>query len=330
MGINLKYNSNYLWRIIFTIMIALLHSNYTRIDQAYTGWYLAVDYFFVVSGFFLVHSAEHKKEATDRYMIRRIKKLYPHQLLSFIVIYTYMYIIGKKTGFFSGIIKHMGEYFYNFPIWYISVLLLSSFVIHYLVISHSELYKGVIAPCSVVLIYGYLYRNCASLNTGNNIGLFLNEYYIRGFAGMSLGAIIYYIVKELEKIQFKDIMWKILRLVEYSIFFGVIIITYNHGGKNDTWFVILIGVGVLCSFIRNKESIVNNKIMKYLNELMYPVFLNHVFIIVLLKDRGISGYSVKNILIYLIVLIVYSVFTKTFVQGCMNIGYKITKKLIAE
>lgn len=43
MGINLKYNSNYLWRIIFTIMIVLLHSNYTRIDQAYTGWYLAVD-----------------------------------------------------------------------------------------------------------------------------------------------------------------------------------------------------------------------------------------------------------------------------------------------
>lgn len=24
-------------------MIVLLHSNYTRIDQAYTGWYLAVD-----------------------------------------------------------------------------------------------------------------------------------------------------------------------------------------------------------------------------------------------------------------------------------------------
>lgn len=203
MKIDIRYNSNFFWRIIFTILIALMHSNYIKKDIVNMGWYLAVDYFFIISGFWTINSYERKKEDVTVYMLSRISKLYPHHLFSFGVIFTWLFYIQDKTGFFDNLLKHIGEalpftyfmfdseyagdYPFNFQVWYLSVLLLSSLIIYYFVQRHKELFCSVIAPCVVVLGYSYLYKNCVSLNTGNKVGLFLNEYYIRGFTDMTLG-----------------------------------------------------------------------------------------------------------------------------------------------
>ena len=45
-------NSNYLWRIVFTGMIAIGHSGI--VDISHASYYMGVDYFFVLSGFLMV------------------------------------------------------------------------------------------------------------------------------------------------------------------------------------------------------------------------------------------------------------------------------------
>lgn len=92
MEIDIKNNSNYFWRIIFTFFIAYIHSAY----RMYTnGWYLCVDFFFFSSGFVLAMSRE---TDTLKYIWRRTKKLWPHLFLSYVMVYAFCFkggVLGK-------------------------------------------------------------------------------------------------------------------------------------------------------------------------------------------------------------------------------------------
>lgn len=343
MKIDINGNSNYLWRIIFTILITLLHSNYIEKDMANIGWYLAVDYFFIISGFWVINSCERKEEVTSVYMLKRISKLYPHQLFSFIVIFTWFFLRQGKTELGGELLKHLGEalpftyfifdsgyagnYPFNFSVWYLSVLLLSSLVIYYFVQRHKELFCVVIAPCIIIFGYSYLYKNCISLNTGSSIGFFFNEYYLRGFTDMSLGVMLYCIIKRLNRYVPTRLFYIIAHILEFICLGGVIIFTYNHSDKSDIWMVFIIASGVVCSFLYPKETIINSKYMGKLNELMYPVYLNHIMVINVLEYVGVNGASVKNALIYILVLFVYSCLTNYIVKKCIHI-MELSKKFL--
>ncbi len=340
------YNSNYLWRIVFTLMIALLHSNYI-VKSGDIGWYIAVDYFFIISGYMLVNSFMRKKQSTGKYIMGRIGKLWPYQLFAFaafLIWYLCSGSIGSILDCVDVTLKHLNEvvpfgyfmfdpefaggYAYNFPVWYLTVLLVCSLIIYFLLDKCEAALKYVIAPVAVVLIYGYLYLNCPSFNTGNGIGLFLNDYYVRGFAGMCIGVIIYFIVREIQKYEFRKSMFWLFRIVEFFCMGGVIVMSYAHGGKNDCWWVVLMGVGVLCSFLYSSEHKISARIntavfVKWLSELMYPVFLNHILVIQVLEWCGVKGITGINLIMYIILLLGYSVITKL----CVDKSVKLVKKI---
>lgn len=345
MQIDIKNNSNFFWRIIFTLLVALLHSDF--ITKTGNGWYLAVDYFFMLSGFWLVDSYERKRETTGRYIRKRILKLWPHQLFSFLAIFTWYHWGESVSDFAANLLTYAGEalpftyflfdseyagggYPYNFPVWYLSVLLLVSWILYYLVKHHKSFSINVIVPCAVFLGGGYLYRQGAGLNTGNNVGLFLNDYYIRGFMDMCIGVLLYYIVMGLKEYLFRKSFFVCARVAEIVCFGSVIVISYHHGGKNDMWYILIMSIGILCSFLYADKTFINTKVMRRLNDLMYPVYLNHIFVIILLWRFNIRGASLKNVVIYIILLTAYSCFTGWFVKKICNLAGKIKVLFILE
>lgn len=63
-----KKNNIELWRIIFTLGVAIMHFGY------YNGFYLAVDFFFILTGFLLNKSISAEREKTvGAYLWKRIK-----------------------------------------------------------------------------------------------------------------------------------------------------------------------------------------------------------------------------------------------------------------
>lgn len=343
MKIDISYNSNYFWRVVFTVMVILLHSNYLSITN--NGWYLAVEYFFIISGFWLVHSYEQKKKSTTEYIVSRVCKLYPHQLLSFVVLFVWYYRSVIREGNWSEVFRnftlHLGEalpftYFFsdyeytgvqflNYSIWYISVLLLVSLVFYFILSKYKEFFLSLLAPVLVLLIYRYFYHHCMSLNTGNDVGIFLNEFYLRGFAGMACGCIIYCIVQKLSEITFNKKFYVVARCVELISFGGGIYLShYYSNSKNDVYLVMLLCVGVICSFLYTKKTVLSGRGMKYLNGLMYPVYLNHLFVIYILDGvEIIKNNNYIRIVALLILVGLYSIFT----QWIVNKGIKILKKI---
>ena len=100
-------NSHYLWRIIFTYMIVLGHSGI--ISNEHASAYIGVDYFFIVSGFFLSESVRCRDESTTAYTHRRIQKLWPHVLFSFFLYFAYLMSISGESieGIFTKMLLHL-------------------------------------------------------------------------------------------------------------------------------------------------------------------------------------------------------------------------------
>ena len=68
------------WRFCFAIGIAIMHFGY------YNGFYIAVDFFFMLSGFLLMTSmARHPDWSVWKIFKGRLAGLYPHYLLSFLL-----------------------------------------------------------------------------------------------------------------------------------------------------------------------------------------------------------------------------------------------------
>lgn len=227
MKIDIRGNTNYIWKIVFTFFIAYIHSTYFKGETR--GWYLCVDFFFFSSGFVLTKA---KETDTFMYIWRRTRKLWPHLFMSYMMIYIYVYRnnfeemirqmlihIGESTPFsyFFFNFDFAGKYPLNYPTWYVTCLLICSMVIHYLYFNNRRLYVSVIAPVAIILIYGYIYRSASSLNTGREVGVFLNEYLLRAFAGLSVGVLGGYILNRIQEVKFSRFFFAVVRIIEMTM-----------------------------------------------------------------------------------------------------------------
>lgn len=71
-----RNNTIYFWRIIFTYIIALHHLR--NCFGQVTSWYVAVDFFAVVSGYLLMHhSLNHPDESVWEYAKKKFYKFCP-------------------------------------------------------------------------------------------------------------------------------------------------------------------------------------------------------------------------------------------------------------
>lgn len=74
-------------KFAFTLMIAVYHL-WTHYRMPGRGGYIAVEFFFVLSGYLLAMKADLSGEQTVmQYTWSRIKKFYPHYLFSFLVLF---------------------------------------------------------------------------------------------------------------------------------------------------------------------------------------------------------------------------------------------------
>lgn len=348
-----KGNSIYIWRIVFTILIMVMHFNnmYSKVyenPRVTSGWHIAVEFFFIVSGFLLIKGVDSKNNVAQtsmQYVITRYKKLYPEYLFALLVswvIVSYVTHRGLKLSLLV-LLDNWEELFLlqciglnRFPFlsnvtWYISVMIIAGFILHFLITKYRKVYVNFLLPISTVIIYSYLARKNGGLDywiyTDN---LWLNDAVFRGLMDMNIGVAVYLVHRQTEKIKWTNVSRYIFLLIETVCYGFVIIMAIRHGGEYDFVLLTVMSLAVLLSFMNGFCSkISNNKVIRYINELTYAMYLNHNLWngFILPKFWSTNEWHLSWVILYIVFVFLYSAITHWFVAKIVHIMSCVIRKV---
>ena len=201
------------YKLIFTLYVVAYHSCVMVQDRSvalFRGGWLAVELFFVISGYLMVHSAT--KTAHDpaqigretfQFVVHKISRLFPYYLFSYAVSFIYMHLFQPVTYTPVQLLKEMAKsiipfFFLNLSgldgyevvgaTWYISAMILAMMFIYPLLLKNRNYFLWVFSPLVAVIGYGIIRHEGFQTTTWNGF------YYggmLRAFAGLCLGACTY-------------------------------------------------------------------------------------------------------------------------------------------
>ena len=197
------------FKIILIILIVIHHSPYCKVRG-----YVAVEYFFIVSGYFMIQTFEHYKTMdTWSYLKKRLKRLYPHYIFSFFVMYL---AVNRLEAFkFSNIVRGIPEIFllqsvgffkggFNQPLWYLSVLVTASAVLFFLLKKLPIKIYNFMAILCIVIVYSYLLY-CGKIEVWGKCSIFYIPWW-RGTTDIFIGTLIYQLMDRLNQYIYKYVI----------------------------------------------------------------------------------------------------------------------------
>ena len=96
-----KGNTIGIWKIFYTFVLATFHffNAYGKV----TGLYIVTAFFFIVSGYFLAQEVEKGKYINGyQFLLIRVRKYYPHYLLSFLISYVVFAVLKCEPRIIPG------------------------------------------------------------------------------------------------------------------------------------------------------------------------------------------------------------------------------------
>lgn len=235
-------------RLVFALIIMLHHSRYfLGYDRCvFAGGSLAVEFFFIVSGFLMAKKAAGpgspaaEKEGGDfgtaRFLLGKLDAVLPEMLagwlIGFAVIaaadslpavsladklkeYLWEPLMLRMTGIYTG--------GFNGVTWYISSMLLCMAVLYPLTRRYPDMMTKVAAPMISLLLLGYLCRNFDHPREPSEWLGFTFKGNIRAMAEISLGIAAYRISARISRIEFRRTGEWLITIAESALYFAYIL-----------------------------------------------------------------------------------------------------------
>lgn len=231
------------WKFIFSILVFLCHSKALRDGVPPPlggGGSIAVDFFFIVSGYLMVSSFERQKKSGNRsrdtfcFLKRKMIPLVPAIWAGGIIGIFVRSIIRKGT--LEGWIKAFVNSIWSFLLidfsgirgtpadgvtWYVSAMFLIMFVLYPIMHKDKEIFLTVVAPLVSIFSFGYLYQN---FNTPRNPPVWCGFCYkgmIRGLAEICLGAVCYVLAQKLHECRLTSVGYVFFSFMENICYIAV-------------------------------------------------------------------------------------------------------------
>lgn len=157
-----------LMRFLFSVGICLYHWG----NGHFGGAYIGVQFFFVLSGFFLLWSFESRIDEVSEqdaykncflYLKKRLRQFYPHFIFSFAVLIIIKIVVVHSTSFHNFLLTAFWEVTFlqnigltssgvllNAPTWFLSAVIISGYFIYYLLQKHHDIYIYIVPPLNYV------------------------------------------------------------------------------------------------------------------------------------------------------------------------------------
>lgn len=185
-------------RFIFMLVIAIWH--FSRINP-FTHGYIAVDFYFLLSGYLLYGSYVRHKYDALKYTVEKLKRFYPEYIFVFVIAFLMKLNLLLRdsdavTLFLNAIpeglmINSVGVFGggVNPASWYVSVLMVGGGILYAVLHWNKNVALSIMFPLLVLFSYTYLMGFGGSLEQFANDG-FISQSLLRGMAGMALGAVL--------------------------------------------------------------------------------------------------------------------------------------------
>lgn len=334
----MKNRSIEAYRFLFSIVIALYHLRaQVSKDFLQTG-YIVVEFFFILSGFLIARSLYkyvddpapyNVGEKTLEFIKKKIFGLYPHYLLSLLFCWVIAIRVIDRFTMKEALLNGWTELFMlqmtglnttsftgNSADWYVSSLMLASFLCGFLLLKYRKTFLYVLAPTISVGIYVYLYRHDGHLGTVRGYMLNMLSGTLRGVAGICMGCICYCLFKYLSERYEHTIKSKVL-FTFFDLFCVLAIylrITAEWKTKFDFMMVpvfcgLIVSVFLKASYL---SDLLDNKLSQALGGISYAIFLNHT----ILRDsfKQLEMDPVPKIALFLGVTIVLSILSTALIK----------------
>ena len=317
-------------RFIASLAIAVYHFEWLCIGapKYFNHLYIFVELFFVISGFFLVFNIEKSEKNTQEksdgitYVVKQIKKLYPMYFLAFLIIFIIKNVnVSSMTqliqNFWSAkweilllqsIIIGQGTTFnLGGAPEFISALLFSSFLLHYIVKNHRESFITFIGPAIITCGLGFIITKYGNLSQWGTFNIVVSSGVIRALVDMSVGAwfalVVYPKVSKLSNTK------KTFHLGLIILSLLALVILKNHISYADLIIYIFIFAYMICLLNSIRNSNTFNSFLVFLGEMSYPIFLFHYPVLYLMEQKQLNiNYLPKLLLSVLLILFCSFVF----------------------
>ena len=344
-----------LWKFIFCLVIAIYHGNpfYPKGKiPIFIGGYIGVEFFFLVSGFFFAKSAlkgTYKKEnigkETIQFIWKRFKKLLPYIIIIYLMSIIFYFFWVKPPLTTSELVNSiwdlllLREFGFRSPtingtVWYISVLFFSMLILYPLLKKHKENFILIASPIIVIISLGYLNRNYLGLD---HYYYYWDKYvstgFIRGFAEINIGLIIYYINQKCKKIDYTIIGKTILTIIPWVLLIAVLaVISFIDKHKEYDYvllLMIILSIQIMISGKTYDIKLFSNKFIFFLEKISMVIFINHkLFRIIVSNYPKFLNLSPRNCLIvYIILTLLFSIIEYFIIEKMKTINYSKIKNI---
>lgn len=317
------------FRGIAALMVVQFHFS------GFKGSYLAVDFFFVLSGFVIAHAYLYKQRTLQEFIVNRIARLYPLHLFTFVTFIAVALLSGMEIPQYPDgntfiVLQHLtlthnigfssqSGYTFNYPSWSISVEFWVSIIIVCFISRYTRTaLLFFVSTIFLIIIYNHAY-NLLGAST-HNIYMFVNSGLLRGAAGFLLGIVAYRIY--LAYVGSISQFWVVV--CQLACLFAAVILIFNRQemfSRIDVFapflFMLMVAafaieVGFLC-FLLNK--------IKWLGLISYSIYLNHAGVIIMTKlyykDTFLNSWYMTILLV-----LCYSVVTYWLIEKKLGIWLK--------
>jgi len=294
-----------LLRFIFAIGVVLVHSTHLFGDEwkYFHKAGFGVEFFFLVTGFLLAKSIskvnkerhyENLVKETLLFIRKKVSAFYLELILAAtfgLIFILFTSILPKKEIFliFCQSIPHdclllFATGFWkkniNGPVWYLSTMLLCIMLYYPILRTAPEWLKKIGIPVFSMCLLGWMVKTYGTiLGPGVWTG-FTFRGNIRGFAEIGIGVTIYYIVQELQNINFSRISKIILMIFKWIGL--VVIIRWILVGSTNKFlplYVIILIASLIIVFSQQAfdNGIYHNQGCYFLGKISMPLYLCHYY-----------------------------------------------------
>ena len=325
-----------LLRFLMAVIIVIHHSG--RIEggvNIFPRGSLAVEFFFLISGYFLAAHCEKLQAVkcndvgreTMTFILNKIRPFYLMMIIAefFALIINLVICSDGAFGKIIGAVNEVlllnmtGHRLHAFNvIWYLSAMIISMFTIFPICRKYYSVFVNIIAPVSGVLILGALYIAYGS-QTGPNevVAGFIYRGLLRGYAELCMGAFAFNIVCTLRAYNFSKIGYTLLTVLEIILYIVSLCFMMRSNTTYDLFVFYILFFAVIISF-SNEGSwnrIFNNPICYRLGKYSLALYLGHVYWADLINILPIYNWSIKFIL-FIICAAVFALILEFVAEWC--------------
>lgn len=291
-------------RFLFALVVVIFHGRKLASDGEFAlmeRGNLAVEFFFLVSGYLMMRSAARVPEnvsighETARFLARKIKVVYPSILYAFIPSMIIVISIGLAPAPGESILSSVWEILLlrmsgikgmtaNTITWYISAMLISMLALYPLILKFRKDFAYIIAPLITIFFLGYICKIAGTLARPEKWLGILYQGIMRASAELSLGCICYQVSERLRKVPFTPLARALLTILQWScILLSLGFMNMNISTVNMSYFCVIPLLAVAITLVFSEISICRisdawNRVCSWLGRLSLPLYLNHIYV----------------------------------------------------